>query len=126
MRMTITPATPTLKRLACAAVLWAAAIATPAFGHAYLSKSTPAAGAIVSPPAEIVLSFTEPLEPAFSTIELQDAMGKRIETGKARVKDDVMRLQLESLAAGHYTVNWRVLSVDTHTSQGNFVFTVKP
>jgi methionine-rich copper-binding protein CopC len=120
------PRTSTLKGIARAAVLGALAIATPAFGHAHLSKSTPAAGATVAPPAEIVLNFTEPLEPAFSTIELHDSMGKRIDTGKARVKDDVMRLQLKPLPAGRYTVKWRVLSVDTHKSQGNFAFTVKP
>ena len=113
-------------RIASVATLWACAIATPALSHAHLSKSTPAAGTTVSPPTEIVLNFTEPLEPAFSTIELRDSMGKRIETGKAQVKDDVMRLPLKPLSAGRYTVNWRVLSVDTHKSQGNFAFTVKP
>jgi methionine-rich copper-binding protein CopC len=118
--------TSSVKRIAYAAAIWALAISTPAFGHAHLSKSTPATGATVSPPTEIVLNFTEPLEPAFSTIELRDSMGKRIETGKAQVKDDVMRLQLKPLPAGRYTVNWRVLSVDTHKSQGNFAFTVKP
>jgi methionine-rich copper-binding protein CopC len=120
------PTTLSVKRVACTAALWALVIATPAFGHAHLSKSTPAAGGTVSPPAEIVLNFTEPLEPAFSTIELRDSMGKRIETTKAQVKDDVMRLPLKPLPAGRYTVNWRVLSVDTHKSQGNFAFTVKP
>jgi methionine-rich copper-binding protein CopC len=115
-----------LRRLAGLLALWALVLTAPAFGHAHLSKSTPAAGATVGPPAEIVLSFTEPLEPAFSTIELRDSMGKRIETGKAQVKDDVMRLPLKPLPAGRYTVNWRVLSVDTHKSQGNFAFTVKP
>jgi methionine-rich copper-binding protein CopC len=118
--------TLTLKRIACAAVFGAFAITTPAFGHAHLSKSTPASGATVTPPAEIVLSFTEPLEPAFSSIELRDSMGKRIDTGKAQVKDDVMRLSLKPLPAGRYTVKWRVLSVDTHKSQGDFAFTVKP
>lgn len=118
--------TSILKAMACSAIFGALAAAAPAFGHAHLSKSTPAAGATVSPPAEIVLSFTEPLEPAFSTIELRDSMGKRIDTGKAQVKDDVMRLPLKPLPAGRYTVNWRVLSVDTHKSQGNFAFTVKP
>lgn len=117
--------TTSVARIACAAALWACAVA-PAFGHAHLSKSTPTTGATVSPPTEIVLSFTEPLEPAFSTIELRDSMGKKIETGKTQVKDDVMRLPLKPLPAGRYTVNWRVLSVDTHKSQGNFAFTVKP
>lgn len=101
-------------------------IAAPAFGHAHLSKATPSAGATVTAPKEIVLFFTEPLEPAFSTIEVRDGGGQRVEAGKAQVKDDVMRLPLKPLPAGRYTVNWRVLSVDTHKSQGNFAFTVKP
>jgi methionine-rich copper-binding protein CopC len=104
----------------------ALAVTNTAFGHAHLSKSAPASGSTVTPPAEIVLSFTEPLEPAFSTIELRDSMGKQIDAGKAQVKDDVMRLPLKPLPAGRYIVKWRVLSVDTHKSQGDFAFTVKP
>lgn len=113
-------------RIAWVVAAWSACATAPAFAHAHLSKSAPAAGATVGTPAEIVLNFTEPLEPAFSTIELRDSMGKRIETAKPQVKDDIMRLQLKPLPAGRYTVNWRVLSVDTHKSQGDFVFTVKP
>jgi copper resistance protein C len=122
----MTSAISTLKQRACVAAVWMIAVTTPAFSHAHLSKSTPAAGATVSQPTEIVLSFTEPIEPAFSKIELSDSRGTRIVTGKIQVKDDVMRLQLKTLPAGRYTVHWRVLSVDTHKSQGNFAFTVKP
>jgi methionine-rich copper-binding protein CopC len=114
------------KRIAVAAALLAFAGVAPAFGHAHLSKSVPAAGGAVSTPSEIVLAFTEPLEPAFSTIELRDSAGKPVKTDKAQVKDNVMRLRLKSLAAGQYTVNWRVLSVDTHKTDGKFTFTVKP
>jgi methionine-rich copper-binding protein CopC len=115
-----------MKRIAVATVLLAFAGVAPAFGHAHLSKSIPAAGAAVRTPTEIVLAFTEPLEPAFSTIELRDSAGKAIKTDKVVVKDNVMRLPLKSLAAGQYTVNWRVLSVDTHKTDGKFTFTVKP
>jgi methionine-rich copper-binding protein CopC len=73
-----------------------------------------------------MLVFTEPLEPAFSTIELRDSAGRPVMTDKVRVKDNVMRLPLKSLAAGTYSVKWRVLSVDTHKTEGNFTFTVKP
>jgi methionine-rich copper-binding protein CopC len=114
------------KRIAVATVLLAFAGVAPAFGHAHLSKSIPAAGAAVSTPTEIVLAFTEPLEAAFSTIELRDSAGKTVKTDKVVVKDNVMRLPLKSLAAGQYTVNWRVLSVDTHKTDGKFTFTVKP
>ena len=114
------------KRIAVAAALLALVGAAPAFGHAHLSKSVPAAGATVGAPNEIMLAFTEPLEPAFSTIELRDSAGKPVKTDKVQVKDNVMRLPLKPLAAGTYTVKWRVLSVDTHKTEGNFNFTVKP
>jgi methionine-rich copper-binding protein CopC len=106
--------------------LAAFAVAAPAFGHAHLSKATPGAGASVTAPKEVVLSFTEPIEPAFSTIEVRDGGGQRVEAGKAQIKDDVMRVPLKPLVAGTYKVDWRVLSVDTHKSQGSFTFTVKP
>jgi methionine-rich copper-binding protein CopC len=32
----------------------------------------------------------------------------------------------EDLSAGIYVVMWRVLSVDTHTTQGSFLFTYQP
>lgn len=114
------------RRAALAAMLLMLAAAPPAFGHAHLSKAVPAPGATVTEPKEIQLTFTEPLEPAFSTIELHDAAGKRLETEKAQVKDNVMHVPLKSLDAGTYKVNWRVLSVDTHKSEGSFSFTVKP
>jgi methionine-rich copper-binding protein CopC len=114
------------KKTAVAVTLLAFVGVAPAFGHAHLSKSIPAAGATVNAPNEIVLAFTEPLEPAFSTIELHDRAGKMVKTGKVEVKDDVMRLPLKPLAAGQYTVNWQALSVDTHKTNGKFTFTVKP
>ena len=114
------------KQIALTTVFLCFAMVSSAFGHAHLSKSTPAPGASVAQPSEVQLTFTEPLEPAFSAIELRDAAGKAVTAEKAQVKDNVMRLPLKSLPAGRYTVKWRVLSVDTHKSEGNFSFTVKP
>jgi methionine-rich copper-binding protein CopC len=37
----------------------------------------------------------------------------------------MMRVGLKGLGAGTYKVNWRVLSVDTHRSEGNFTFSVE-
>ncbi|MDR5684045.1 MAG: copper resistance protein CopC [Armatimonadota bacterium] len=37
----------------------------------------------------------------------------------------VIRLK-ENLTPGHFVVMWRVLSIDTHTTQGFFVFTYRP
>jgi methionine-rich copper-binding protein CopC len=113
-----------MKRIALIGAILA--LAGPAFGHAHLSKTTPAANSTVSAPREVVLTFTEPLERAFSTIEIYDAMNKKVQADTTQVKDNVMRLPLKSLPAGRYKVNWRVLSVDTHKTQGSFTFTVKP
>ena len=44
--------------------------------------------------------------------------------GKARVSGNQMSVSLRSGGSGTYHVNWHVLSVDTHTSEGNFTFQV--
>jgi methionine-rich copper-binding protein CopC len=107
--------------------LLAAAAATPAFSHAALNQAEPRVGSTVdAAPHEVVLSFTEQLEPAFSRIEVRDADGKRVDGGPTKVDRSTMRVPLSPLGAGSYKVNWQVLSVDTHKSEGSFSFTVKP
>jgi copper resistance protein C len=36
----------------------------------------------------------------------------------------LLRVALKPLASGSYEVRWRALSVDTHTTEGRFRFTV--
>jgi methionine-rich copper-binding protein CopC len=104
--------------------------ATAAFAHAFLDHAEPAVGSTVAPPpAQIRLWFTEALEPAFSTIAVEDEAGAHREQGKAAVDaHDATLLQvgLPPLPPGSYKVIWRVISVDTHPTEGNFSFTVKP
>jgi methionine-rich copper-binding protein CopC len=40
------------------------------------------------------------------------------------VSGNTMRVSIRGTGAGTYRVTWRVLSVDTHTTQGNFTFRV--
>jgi hypothetical protein len=70
------------------------------------------------------LSFTQSLEPTFSSVQVPDAKGARVDQGKAQVSGSTMRIGLRSLAPGSYKVLWRALSVDTHTTQGSFSFHV--
>jgi methionine-rich copper-binding protein CopC len=56
---------------------------------------------------------------------VRNAAGQRVEAGKARVTGNVMRVPLKAIGAGTYLVNWRVLSVDTHRTQGSFRFHVR-
>jgi methionine-rich copper-binding protein CopC len=102
----------------------------PAFAHAHLVKSAPAKGAVLrTAPTTLTLWFSEPLEPAFSTIEVFDQAGQRVDDGKAALDPadpKVLRIALKPLAAGGYKVVWRVVSIDTHKTDGDFAFTVRP
>ena len=100
-----------------------------AFAHAFLDRASPAAGSqfAVSPPS-VDLSYTEPVEPAFSTVHVTDADGTIQELGKPTVRDGgrLLSIALKPLPPGVYTVEWHVTSVDTHKTQGHFTFTIKP
>ena len=109
-----------------------ATLAAPAgaLAHAHLDRASPAVGSTVAAvPSEVVLWFTETLELAFSTIEVRDAAGASMQAGKAKVdpkRRTQLRVPLKALPPGTYKVIWRVLSVDTHRSQGDFTFRVGP
>jgi len=107
-----------------------AVIAAPvgARAHATLNRASPAVGSTVAAaPAEVVLWFTEALEPAFSSIEVRDASGAAMQAGKASVdpkQRTQLRVPLKALPPGTYKVIWRILTVDTHRMQGDFTFRV--
>ena len=111
-------------------VLVLAATASLAAAHAFLDHASPRVGSKVhgSPP-EVVLSFSQELEPAFSTIRVTDRDGKQVDRGDKRVDSadrSILRVSLPPLAPGTYRVQWRVLSVDTHVTEGDYTFTVQP
>jgi methionine-rich copper-binding protein CopC len=93
--------------------------------HAFLDHASPLVGSTVpAAPHEIVLTFTQNLEPAFSTAQVTDSSGARVDQGKAQVSGNTMTVGLKALGAGSYKVHWHALSVDTHTTEGAFTFTV--
>src|ERR1700676_3863904 len=96
-----------------------------ASAHAFLDHAEPRVGnTVATAPREVRLWFTQKLEPAFSTITVTNAVGQRVDTGKSRVSGNQMSVSLRSGGAGTYRVTWRVLSVDTHTTDGSFTFQV--
>jgi methionine-rich copper-binding protein CopC len=98
---------------------------TAARAHAFLDHASPLVGSTVATaPHEVSLTFTQSLEPAFSTIEVLDANGAHVDQGKAQVSDNSMSIELKSLTAGSYKVRWHALSVDTHSTEGSFTFHV--
>ena len=97
--------------------------------HAMLDHASPAVGSTVaSAPKEVVITFTEKLEPKFSSIEVRNAKGAAMQAGKATLGGSPtnLRVALKPLPPGTYKVIWRVLSVDTHRTNGSFTFRVGP
>ena len=93
--------------------------------HAFLDHAEPRVGnKLADPPREVTLWFTQKLEPAFSSVTVTNAAGQRVDSGKARVTGNQMSIPLRAGGAGTYHVNWHVLSVDTHTTEGSFTFQV--
>ena len=96
-----------------------------ASAHAMLDHAEPRVGnRVATAPREVTLWFTQKLEPAFSTITVTDPAGKRADAGKSRVSGNQMSVSLRPGGNGTYHVTWRVLSVDSHTTDGNFTFQV--
>lgn len=98
--------------------------------HAFLDHATPAVGsAIHGSPAQVRLWFTQELEPAFSTVRVQDGAGRRVDKQDKRAdsaKPTLLQVSLPQLPPGRYRVVWRALSVDTHVSEGDFTFDILP
>ncbi|HWE01648.1 MAG TPA: copper resistance CopC family protein [Tepidisphaeraceae bacterium] len=106
------------------------ALAGIASAHAFVDHADPKVGAqIDAAPADVKIWFTQQIEPAFSKIRVFDAEGRQIDNKDCRQdKDDkkLLIVSLPKLPAGTYKVEWRVVSIDTHHTSGDFKFTIKP
>jgi copper resistance protein C len=96
--------------------------------HAILDHADPRVGSVVaSASAKLSLWFTQEVEPAFSTVEVRDENGVRVDGGSVQLDAadaTLLRIALKTLPPGSYQVHWRVLSADTHTTEGHFRFDV--
>ncbi|SRR6266700_719809 len=93
--------------------------------HAMLDHAEPRVGnKVAGAPREVMLWFTQKLEPAFSNITVTNAAGERVDSGKTRVSGSQMSVPLRPGGVGTYRVNWHVVSADTHTTDGSFTFQV--
>ncbi len=112
------------------AVLALLAGAAGARAHAFLERAEPRVGSTVrAAPAQVRLWFTERLEPAYSRVRVESERGERVDRADAAVDADngaLLRVSLLTLRPGTYKVVWRVVSVDTHVTEGDFTFRVAP
>ena len=97
-------------------------------GHAFLQRAEPRVGSTAqTSPAEVRIWFTENIEPAFSTIQVFDASGKEVDKRDVYLDGSnhaLLHVSLPLLQPGVYRVVWRVVSVDTHLTNGDFTFRV--
>jgi methionine-rich copper-binding protein CopC len=102
-------------------------LSVPAEAHAFLDGAVPRVGSEspASPP-EVVLHFTQGVEPDFSKLEVQDSAGASVTAGPPHraAAPDIFAVPVRKLSPGIYTVIWHVTSVDTHKTQGKFHFTI--
>ena len=118
------------RALSAAVFLSAMLTSASAFAHAHLQQQIPAADSTVSvSPQALTLTFSEGVELSFSGVTLNGPQNKPVATGKlARSDGNKAQLTLplnEPLAAGEYTVEWHVVSVDGHKTKGQYHFSVK-
>jgi methionine-rich copper-binding protein CopC len=109
---------PTLSAIALSAAVLVA------HAHALLKKSTPTDGSTVSsPPASVVLTFSEATRLTAAWIEKGD--GPKEKLGPLPVKPATeITVALHKLTAGTYRLSWRALGDDGHVVPGELHFTV--
>jgi copper resistance protein C len=102
--------------------------AATAHAHAYLDHASPLVGSTVkASPNEVRLWFTQSLEPKFTAAQLRSSSGAVVATGAVDAADPKqIVIRVRALPPGSYKVIWKVLSVDTHRTEGSFGFEVKP
>jgi methionine-rich copper-binding protein CopC len=119
--------TLTLAASALAALLLSAA---PAFAHAHLVSSQPAAedaagaAAVQAPVNELRLDFSEAPTLAFSKVTITGTDGQEVAHGDLAVDpagDKTLVVPLSApLAGGEYTIEWTTVASDGHKSSGTY------
>jgi copper resistance protein C len=108
-----------------------AIFASEASAHARLKRAVPAVGGVVSAnsvPSEMRIWFSERVEVSLSEIQVLNTAGSRVDNGELRLDETdptELHLALKSLSPGRYRVVWRVVSMDTHKTNGTFPFRVR-
>jgi len=105
--------------------------ATQADAHAFIVRAEPRVGSKVQKaPSEVRIWFSEPVRSELSSIAVFDGTGKQVDKKDVRLDGAnraLLHVSLKSvLPPGIYKVIWRVTSVDTHVTNGDFKFQIIP
>jgi copper resistance protein C len=117
--------TRALRMAAALLVLMPSAIG-PAWAHVFPDHSEPRVGRVLdAPPPAVRVWFDGQIEPAFSTLRVEDATQRRVDRNDARVDGNLLQVSLPPLPAGRYRVYWSVVARDGHRTEGSFPFRVR-
>jgi len=99
------------------------------FAHASLVKAEPARRAVLSiSPKQIRLWFNEEIEADYASLTVLNESKQTVTDNKPLVHPDDPKsiyLELPELVPGKYTVKFRVLSVDGHVVDADYMFGIK-
>lgn len=100
--------------------------ASPAWAHASLTGTDPVDGAVLdAAPSQVVLQFNEEPLDALVDVVITDAAGDVVAMDAAQAGGTEVRVPFPAgLAAGDYTVAYRVVSADGHPITGSITLTL--
>ena len=101
---------------------------SPAFAHADVVRSTPAANATIDAPRQVRLTFNEKIVPAFAKLEIAMAGHDMKIPVKTQVSSDgktLTGIPQGRFMKGSYTINWVAAGADGHRMSGTIPFKVR-
>ncbi len=106
-------------RLLCAAtftLLIAAHSISPAYAHSVLVSVVPADQSLTqTAPTEIVLTFDENVQDVGNAVVVLAPNGQHVESGPPNIVNSTVTQRLKPITVpGHYSIEYRVVSVDGH------------
>jgi methionine-rich copper-binding protein CopC len=103
-------------------------VTTAAWAHSFPEQETPSAGATLNePPAQVIIKYDAPIEKLFASLKVLNSAGQNVAQGPPEVSPDGgnLAIPVNKLPPGEYTVQWSVVCIDTHHTQGSYSFTVE-
>ena len=107
--------------IACTLVLMLAAVPS-ALAHAHQKVMNPSPDTTGPAPSSISITFSEAVEPKFSSIRITDKSGKAegSEVSRSlRADPKTITLAVPKLTAGTYVVHWVSVALDGHRLEGS-------
>ena len=117
-----------LSRPILSALLLMLAAVPSALAHAHPMVMKPAPDSSGPTPSSISITFSEAVEPKFSSIQLTDEKGKSVDSDASRPKPNdpkTLFLAVPKLTTGTYIVHWVSVAVDGHRLEGSYKLTVQ-